>query len=58
MKQEQEQVKTFRVNLETHQEVISYCKKHSLKINDFVSKLLLKTIRNLNESESRKPKRN
>lgn len=56
MNMEQEQVKTFRVNLETHQEVISYCKKHSLKINDFVSKLLLKTIRNLNESESRKSK--
>ena len=51
MKQEQkEKVKTFQVSIETHKEVMNYCKENSLKANDFVSKLLSKTIRSLNES--------
>jgi len=50
MKQEQkDKVKTFQVSIESHNEVMKYCKENSLKANDFVSKLLLKTIRNLNE---------
>jgi hypothetical protein len=44
-------VKTFQVTELTHSEIISYCKKNSLKVNDFVDKLLLKTIRSLNDRE-------
>lgn len=45
---ENNKVKTFLVSQTTHAEIMRYCKEHSLKANDFVDKLLLKTIRNLN----------
>lgn len=48
---QKDKIKTFQVSLETHEEVINYCKRNSLKVNDFVSKLLLKTIRSLNEQQ-------
>lgn len=47
---ETNKVKTFLVSQLTHGEIMKYCKEHSLKANDFVDKLLLKTIRHLNES--------
>ncbi len=54
MKQEQkEKVKTFQVSIETHKEVMNYCKENSLKANDFVSKLLSKTIRSLNAKSNK-----
>lgn len=51
-KEQKDKIKTFQVSYETHEEVIKYCKLNSLKVNDFVSKLLLKTIRSLNEQQS------
>ena len=51
-KEQKEKIKTFQVSIETHETVMKYCKDNSLKANDFVSKLLLKTIRSLNESNS------
>lgn len=50
-REQKDKVKTFQVSVETHKEVMKYCKENSLKANDFVSKLLLKTIRSLNESK-------
>lgn len=44
-------IKTFQVSELTHSEVMKFCKENSLKANDFVDKLLLKTIRNLNEQQ-------
>lgn len=46
-----DELKTLRVSAETHSALVTYCKKNSFKVNDFVSKLLLKTIRKL-ENES------
>ncbi len=46
-----DELKTLRVSVETHSALVIYCKQNSLKVNDFVSKLLLKTIRKL-ENES------
>lgn len=44
-----DKLKTFRVTEEAHDVVMQYCDENSLKANDFVGKLLIKTIRNLNE---------
>jgi len=46
-----DKLKTFQVTGATHGEVVKYCNEHSLKVNAFVDKLLLKTIRSLNERE-------
>lgn len=57
MKEEskREGLKTIRVSNETHKALVEYCKKNSLKVNDFSSKLLLKTIRNLENGIIRDP---
>lgn len=47
-KEKKTKIKTFQVSEETHLLVMQYCKANSLKANDFVSKLLSKTIRSLN----------
>lgn len=51
-KEQKTKIKTFQVSEETHLLVMQYCKTNSLKANDFVSKLLSKTIRSLNEQQS------
>lgn len=50
-KEQKSKIKTFQVSEETHLLVMQYCKTNSLKANDFVSKLLSKTIRGLNEQQ-------
>jgi hypothetical protein len=48
---ENNKVKTFLVSQNTHAEIMKYCKENSLKANDFVDKLLLKSIRSLIEQQ-------
>lgn len=42
-------VKTFQVSEAVHAEILQYCNTNSLKINQFVEKLLIHTMRNLND---------
>lgn len=53
MNLEKKKTKSFQLNEETHVAIINYCKRNSLKVNDFASKLLLKTIMELEKNESR-----
>lgn len=44
-------IKTFQVSSTTHEIISKYCFEHSLKINPFVDRLLIKSMENLiNES--------
>ncbi len=44
MKQTIDELKNFRVSKECHSLVKTYCKTNMLKVNEFVSHLLIKTI--------------
>jgi hypothetical protein len=55
MKQEEiDELKSFRVSVECHSIVKEYCKQNSLKVNQFVSNLLIKTIKEIQKNETRK----
>ncbi len=54
MKQATDELKNFRVSKECHSLVKMYCKTNMLKVNEFVSHLLIKTILEIQKNEGRK----
>lgn len=44
--------KTLQIDSVVHDDVIRYCKENGLKVNFFVEKLLINTMRNLIEPKS------